>query len=267
MSKSLKLLYVAWSVLTLGFIVLPLLVIIWVSFFSNKILSFPPEGYTLSWYERAWEMESFRNGFLVSIETALIATIAALILGIPAAIAVTRAKFRGRELVQTVLLAPLVVPGIVSGAMLFMVFIEIEAATDIRLAGSAPGLWVAHTLIALPWVVRLVAASLVNADRSIEEAAASLGADRWTVFRSVTVPAIRPGLLAAALFAFVISFIDLEKSIFLVGPGKTTLQIALVNYLEWNLDSTVAAVATVQILVVATLLIVSDRFVRINQAF
>ena len=85
--------------------------------------------------------------------------------------------------------------------------------------------------------------------------------------RRVTLPAIRPGLTAAALFSFVISFIDLEKSLFLVGPGRTTLQIALVNYLEWNLDGTVAAVATVQIAVIGSLLFLSDRYVRLGQAF
>jgi len=251
----------------LAFIVLPLVVIVWVSFFANRILAFPASGYTLDWYARALDTDAFRDGFVTSVETALFATAASLALGVPASLGLVRGRFPGRDAVQALLLAPMVVPGIVGGAALFIAFIEVEALLDIQVAGTLGGLLVAHTLIALPWTVRLVSASLASADRAIEEAAASLGAAPLTVLRRVTLPAIRPAIVAAALFSFVISFIDLEKSIFLVGPGRTTLQIALVNYLEWNLDGTVAAVAAVQILIVGTALLVSDRYARLVQAF
>lgn len=259
--------YGAISGAVLVFIVLPLLVIVWVSFFANRILAFPASGYTLDWYARALDTDAFRDGFVTSVETALFATAASLTLGVPASLGLVRGRFPGRDAVQALLLAPMVVPGIVGGAALFIAFIEVEALLDIQVAGTLGGLLVAHTLIALPWTIRLVSASLASADRAIEEAAASLGADPLTVLRRVTLPAIRPAIVAAALFSFVISFIDLEKSIFLVGPGRTTLQIALVNYLEWNLDGTVAAVAAVQILIVGTALLVSDRYARLAQAF
>ncbi|SEH92519.1 putative spermidine/putrescine transport system permease protein [Methylobacterium sp. 275MFSha3.1] len=259
--------YGAISGAVLAFIVLPLVVIVWVSFFANRILAFPASGYTLDWYARALETDVFRDGFVTSVETALFATAASLALGVPASLGLVRGRFPGRDAVQALLLAPMVVPGIVGGAALFIAFIEVEALLDIQVAGTLGGLLAAHTLIALPWTIRLVSASLASADRAIEEAAASLGADPLTVLRRVTLPAIRPAIVAAALFSFVISFIDLEKSIFLVGPGRTTLQIALVNYLEWNLDGTVAAVAAVQILIVGTALLVSDRYARLAQAF
>ncbi|MDH2312366.1 ABC transporter permease [Methylobacterium brachiatum] len=255
------------SGVVLAFIVLPLVVIVWVSFFANRILAFPASGYTLDWYARALDTDAFRDGFVTSVQTALFATAASLALGVPASLGLVRGRFPGRDAVQALLLAPMVVPGIVGGAALFIAFIEVEALLDIQVAGTLGGLLVAHTLIALPWTIRLVSASLASADRAIEEAAASLGADPLTVLRRVTLPAIRPAIVAAALFSFVISFIDLEKSIFLVGPGRTTLQIALVNYLEWNLDGTVAAVAAVQILIVGTALLVSDRYARLAQAF
>ncbi|MFM7532066.1 MAG: ABC transporter permease [Rubrivivax sp.] len=86
-------------------------------------------------------------------------------------------------------------------------------------------------------------------------------------FFLVTLPIIRPGVIAAAMFSFIASFSDLEKSLFLVGPGKTTLPIAIVNYLEWNLDSTIAAVATVQILIIGAALLLSDRYVKLGKAF
>lgn len=259
--------YGAISGVVLAFIVLPLVVIVWVSFFANRILAFPASGYTVDWYVRALETDAFRDGFVTSVQTALFATAASLALGVPASLGLVRGRFPGRDAVQVLLLAPMVVPGIVGGAALFIAFIEVEALLDIQVAGTIGGLLVAHTLIALPWTIRLVSASLASADRAIEEAAASLGAGPLTVLRRVTLPAIRPALVAAALFSFVISFIDLEKSIFLVAPGRTTLQIALVNYLEWNLDGTVAAVAAVQILIVGTALLVSDRYARLAQAF
>lgn len=260
-------LYAGLSALVLAFIVLPLFAIVWVSFFSNRILSFPPDGYTLSWYTRAWSMEAFRDGFITSVETATCAALISLVLGVPASLALVRYRFPGRDALQSLLLMPMIVPGIVGGAALFIFYLEAEVLLDVQIAGTFPGLLVAHALIALPWTVRLVTASLVGANMSVEEAAASLGASPLTVFRRVTLPIIKPGLVAAGLFSFVISFIDLEKSIFLVGPGRTTLQIALVNYLEWNLDSTVAAVATVQIIIIGALLLVSDRYARLARAF
>ncbi|WP_029004422.1 ABC transporter permease [Azorhizobium doebereinerae] len=260
-------LYAGISVLVLGFVLLPLVVIVWVSFFENRILSFPPTGYSLSWYVRAWEQEAFRNGFLTSVETALCAVAISLALGVPASLALVRYRFPGRDAIQTLLLAPMIVPGIVGGAALFIAFIELEVLLDMDVSGTLGGLLIAHGLIALPWTVRLVTAGLAGANRSCEEAAASLGAAPLLVFWRVTLPMIRPAIVAAALFSFVISFIDLEKSIFLVGPGRTTLQIALVSYLEWNLDSTVAAVAAVQILIIGTLLIVSDRYAKLARAF
>ncbi|MFG1203412.1 ABC transporter permease [Xanthobacter aminoxidans] len=259
--------YAAITALVLAFVVLPLGAVIWVSFFANRILSFPATGYTLDWYARAWQLDSFRNGFITSVETALVAVALSLALGVPASLALVRYRFPGRDAIQTLLLSPMVVPGIVGGAALFMAFIELEILLDVDISGTLPGLFVAHGLIALPWTVRLVTASLIGMSPSYEEAAQSLGAGRLTTFFRVTLPIIKPGLVAAALFSFVISFIDLEKSIFLVGPGRTTLQIALVSYLEWNLDSTVAAVATVQILIIGVLLLVSDRYARLSRAF
>lgn len=244
-----------------------MLAIVWVSFFDTKILVFPPPGYTLAWYHRAWATGDFRQGLVVSVEVGLVATAVSLLLGTAASLALVRARFPGRELVTQIVLAPLVVPGIVDGSALFIFFLEIESATDIAIAGTLPGLIVAHCVIALPWTVRLMTAALLGVSRTIEEAAENLGADPLTVFRRVTLPMIRPGFVAAALFAFVVSFIDLEKSLFLVGPGLTTLQIAILNYLEWNLDPTVAAVATVQIVIIAAALLLTNRYANLSRMF
>jgi putative spermidine/putrescine transport system permease protein len=256
------------------FIVLaPLLAVIWVSFFENKIIGFPPSGYTLKWFVNAWNFERFHRGFLLSVEVGLIATAVSLLTGVPAALALARKTFAGHETVHTLLMSPLIVPGIVAGAAIYMFFIEIEVFLNdqlnvgLPLSGSLFGLCLAHSLLALPWTVRLVAASLIGMDRQMEEAAMSLGATPWRTFWRITLPVIRPGIVASAMFSFVISFVDLEKSLFLVGPGRTTLPIEMVNYLEWNIDPTIAAVATMQTLLIAAALIISDRFFKLTRAF
>ena len=156
-------------------------------------------------------------------------------------------------------------PGIVLGVAIYVFLVEAEIATEWRLLGSLGGLAVGHVLIVIPWVVRLVTASLVGMDRSVEEAAMSLGADRFTTFRRVTLPAILPGVVAAALFGFVTSFGNLEVSLFLVGPGRTTLPIAILQYLEWKIDPTIAAVSVLQILLIAAAMLVTDRFVSLGR--
>lgn len=249
------------------FLLGPLLVIIWASFFADKILTFPPTGYTVAWFGAAWAISDFANGFLMSLKVGVCATLVSLALGVPASLAIERYAFPGRETIRQVLLSPMYVPAIVAGAAVYIYFVEFEIFTGFQLAATFGGLVLAHSLIALPWTMRLVCASLVTANTVSEEAARSLGANALQTFFYVTLPIIRPGIIAAAMFSFIASFSDLEKSLFLVGPGKTTLPIAIVNYLEWSLDPTISAVATVQILIIGTALIVSDRFVKLGKAF
>ena len=120
-------------------------------------------------------------------------------------------------------------------------------------------------LLTIPWTVRLVAASLQGLDRSAEEAAANLGARPLTVFWRVTLPMLRPGVVAACLFSFIQSFENLELTLLLVGPGRVTLPVAMLNYLEFRVDPTLAAVATVQIILVGALMLITDRFVKLSR--
>ncbi len=260
-------LYLGFVGIAFTIVLAPLVVIMWASLFANRMLTFPPYGYTLDWFTRAWELQDFANGFMTSLQLGACATLASLALGIPAALAIERFPFRGRETVRQILLSPMYVPAIVAGAAVYIYFVQVEIATEVQFAATFKGLLIAHTLVALPWTIRLICASLVMANTSAEEAAASLGANKFQTFYLVTLPSIRSGIIAAAMFSFIASFSDLEKSLFLVGPGMTTLPIAIVNYLEWNLDSTIAAVATVQILIIATALLISDRYVNLGKAF
>ena len=185
--------------------------------------------------------------------------------GILASIAIVYFDFPGRELMKSLLLAPLLVPGIVIGTALYIYFIQIAQVTGFNATMSMTGLLVAHVMLTIPWSVRLIVASLGMLDRSVEEAARNLGASAWTTFYRITLPRMRSGIVAAALFSFVISFENLEVSVLLVSPGNTTLPIAMLQYLEWDMDPTLAAASTVQIIIIGALLLISDRFVKLSQ--
>jgi putative spermidine/putrescine transport system permease protein len=153
----------------------------------------------------------------------------------------------------------------VLGTALYVFHVETELATGLPIIGSLAGLVSAHILVVIPWSVRLVTASLAGFDRTVEEAAQNLGANRWTTFRRITLPSILPGVVAATMFGFVTSFGNLEMSLFLVGPGRTTLPIAILQYLEWKIDPTIAAVSVVQIALIGGAMLVTDRFVKISR--
>ena len=251
--------------LALAFILLPLVLVTWLAFFRQEIPSFPPEGYSLQWFGAVLTNKSFAGGFSLSVQVGVTATLIGLALAVPASLAIARRRFPGRGFVNTLLLMPLIVPGVVLGTAIYVFQIETEVATGLPLLGSTAGLIAAHVLIIIPWVARLVTASLAGFDPTIEEAAKNLGAPPFTVFRRVTLPSIRPGIVAGALFGFVISFGNLELSLFLVGAGRTTLPIAILQYLEWKIDPTVAAVSVMQIALIGAAMLATDRYVKISQ--
>jgi putative spermidine/putrescine transport system permease protein len=247
----------------LGFILLPLVFVTWLAFFKQAIPSFPPQGYSLRWFAALAENQKFVDGFWLSLQVAIVAMIIGLAIGVPAALGLARYRFAGREPLGNLLLLPLVVPGIVLGTTLYVFHVEATIWTEWPIVGSIAGLVAGHILLVIPWSVRLVSASLAGVDRSVEEAAQNLGAPPLTTFFRVTLPAIRPGIVAAGLFGFVVSFGNLEMSMFLVGAGRTTLPITILQYLEWRIDPTIAAVSVLQILLIGTAMIVTDRFVKL----
>lgn len=250
---------------TLGFILLPLIFVTWLAFFRQEIPAFPPDGYSLKWFAAIANHDKFMRGFILSLQVAVAATLIGVALGVPAALCLARFRFLGREVLASLLLLPLVVPGIVLGTSIYVFHVELTIATELQVIGSVAGLVAGHVLIVIPWCVRLVAASLAGADRSIEEAAQSLGATPVVTFFRVTLPTIRSGIVAAALFGFVVSFGNLEMSLFLVGVGRTTLPIAILQYLEWKIDPTIAAVSVLQILLIGAAMVVTDRFVKLSR--
>jgi putative spermidine/putrescine transport system permease protein len=256
---------IAIATLVFVFMFLPVFFVAWISLFDQQIVSFPPDGYTLAWYANALRRPEFARGFITSLQVAAIATVVGVSLGSAAAYAIVRYRFVGRGTLNTLLLGPLVVPGIVAGTALYVYYVALENTLDIDIRATLPGLVLGHILLTIPWTVRLVSASLIGLDRAMEEAAANLGAPQLTVFRRVTLPMMRPGLVAASLFSFIQSFENLELSLLLVGPGRITLPVAMLNYLEFRIDPTIAAVATMQIILIGALMLISDRFVKLSR--
>lgn len=247
------------------YILIPLIFVTWLSFYSQEIPSFPPDGYSVHWYAEAIHNERFIGAFWLSAELGVIATAIGLLVAVPAALGVSRIDFRGRGVASNLMLMPLVVPGIVLGIALYVFQTEIEIATELPILGSLTGLVWGHVLLVIPWTFRLVLASLAGFDRTLEEAAQNLGANRLTTFRRITVPSILPGIVAGAMFGFVASFGNLEMSLFLVGPGRTTLPIAILQYLEWKIDPTIAAISVLQIVIISVAMLVTDRFVKLSR--
>jgi putative spermidine/putrescine transport system permease protein len=244
-------------------IIVPLLLTLYLSLFDEKLILFPPRGYTLSWYSAI--VPNFGGPVVTSLKLGAFSVVGSMALGIPAGIGLSRHRFRGRGVISMLLLAPLTVPGIALGLAIYVALVALDEQLGSMVTGSMIGLVLAHVMITTPWVVRLCLASLANHDRAAEEAAASLGAGPLKVIWRVTLPAMRAGIVAAALFAFVISFENLELALFLTSPGVTTLPVAVLQYLEYHIDPLVSAIAVAQIVAIAAVLLILDRFVRLGQ--
>ena len=254
-----------WFLIACGIVIIfvPLLLTLYLSVFDEKLIIFPPRGYTLSWY--AAIAPNFGDAIVVSLELALGSVVGSLLLGVPAGIALWRHRTIATRTISTLLLAPLTVPGIALGLAIYLFLVLIEILSGWPLTGSLFGLILSHLVITMPWVVRLSVASLINHDSAAEEAAASLGATPRMVIWRVTLPAMRQGIIAAGLFAFITSFGNLEMALFLVAPGVTTLPVAILQYLEYHIDPLIAATSVAQMALVAILLLALDRFVRLGQ--
>ncbi len=235
--------------LGLGFTLLPLAIVVVYSFSTVAYGVFPPPGLSWRWYVNLLQQEAFRGAFLRSAEVGVAATAIALICGSLGALALTRAAFPGRELLRAFLLSPIVMPKIVLGVGWFIFFARLG------LQGGVVPLILAHTIVVLPFVVTIMAANLVGLDPSLEEAAQDLGASGATVLWRIIVPQVRVGLIVSALLAFIVSFDQVESSIFLVRGGNNTLPIEMFLYMEKWQDPTIAALSALLIAFAAMLVV------------
>ena len=249
-----------------AFLLIAPCVVIYYSFSPTVVLQLPTEGVTLRWYENFLAQPRLVAGVWNSFVIALGSTLMALLLGIPAALALTRSQLPGRSLLMALLLSPLTLPGLVLAIGILMVVVAIvQPLTDVRLVGGLPPLLAAHLIVTLPWVTRTVAASLETTDRALDEAARGLGASPTEAFFLATLPAIRPGVVAGAIFAFIVSFGNFTLSLFFTSGTVTTLPVAVFQYIDQFQDPTVAAASSVVILLTTAVVLLADRFARFSQ--
>lgn len=220
------------------FLLGPSLMIIPMSLSSGRTLRFPPPGYSWQWYETLLTSSLWLNAAQTSLRVGLLTALVATILGTLTALGLARGRFWGRNALQALVLSPMIIPLVLIAIATFAVFVRW------RIAGSLWGLVLAHSVLALPFVVINVLASLRTVDRNLELAAANLGAGPLRCFAYVTLPLIMPGMLAGALFAFITSWDEIVVAIFLTSPRLRTLPIVMWGQLRTELDPTIAAAAT-----------------------
>ncbi len=252
-------LYAASLISVYGFLLLPIVVVLLASVNSGEYLKFPPDGFSLKWYRRFLESRPFLDSLLLSLHLALVSAVVVTVIGGAAAIYYVRFAGRAREALRLLLIAPLLLPEILTAIALLFFYYGIGLGTKTML-----GLQLGHVLVTLPFAFLCVASALYNFDRSLEEAARGLGAGRWTVFRRITLPLIKPGVINGALFAFIVSFDTFSISLLLKGVGSTTLPIQLYEYISWDFDPTAAAVSTTSIAITLGAVWLTDRLVGLR---
>lgn len=242
-----------FSTLVFIFLLGPLVIISVTSFGPGTVLKFPPDGFSLKWYQNIGHVSMFPKTFVTSIIISLLGNLLALVLGIPAAYALSRYRFKGRDLLNAIFLSPVLIPGIVLG------FTMLKYVLVMYHLPIYTGLLVGHTVIMMPFIIRVVGSSLSSFDFAIEEAAISLGAGRIETFFKVVLPNIRSGIMAAVLIAFLESFNNVDISVFMTGPGISTLPIQMLTYVQNYFDPTIAAISVVLMLLTVLLMFGIER--------
>lgn len=229
-----------WFCAVIFFLLFPLVFLIPLSFNESEILSFPPSTWSLRWYRVLFTDASWSGALWLSVKIGVLVTILSVAIGTASALALVRHRLPGAGLLYGLAIAPLIVPGIVIALGMFMLFARLKWLE------SLTTLVLAHTVVAVPYVIVVVSAALRNLDETIERAARVLGAGPWRSFLLVTLPALRPAILAGAMFAFFASFDDLIITLFVSGAIET-LPLRIWNDLNLRLDPTVAAAACVMV--------------------
>lgn len=248
-----------WVALVLAFLMLPVVVIVLAAFTSTSYLTVPPRGLTLKWFVQVLEDRDYLDALALSLRLALVTTVGSLAIGTAAAYALARRVVPGAAAISALLMAPLAFPGVVIGVALLQYF------ALIGLRGSFVGLVLAHLVITIPYAVRSVLASIHGTDPDLENAACTLGASRLSAFARVTLPLIRPGLVAGGLFAFITSFDNVPVTIFLLGVRDMTLPVKIFTAIEYGVDPSIAALSTLLIAATAIVLVAAERWIGFHR--
>ncbi|MBS7543841.1 ABC transporter permease [Ancylobacter oerskovii] len=258
MQKHTRLILGLVCLLVAVWLVAPTLVVIPMSFNANKSLAFPPVGFSWQWYENFLTNPDWSSSFFNSLKVATLVAVLATVLGTLAAFGLDRMRSATASgILRMLLITPMVVPGVVLAIGIYAVYL------DAHLVGTLGGFVLAHTILAIPFVIIAVSANLEVFDKRLETAAASCGAGRLTAFRTVTLPLILPGILSGLLFAFVTSFDEIIVALFISNPYLKTLPVQIFTSITRDADPTVAAVGTV--LFLATSLVIAGGLLLGNR--
>jgi putative spermidine/putrescine transport system permease protein len=240
-----------WAALL--FLMFPVFLTVVVSFNGSQFIEFPPKSLSLEWYANIASIHRIGTATLISLGIGLLAAGLATVFAIGAALVLVRFPLPAKPVLTAFLLSPVTVPTVAIGIALIQFFILMGVAF------TWYSLVIGHVILVIAYPVRTLVASLTLSNISLEEAAASLGAGRWTVFRTITLPQLRPGLISGFLFAFLISFDNYPISIFLVRGELTTMPIEVFNHISQNLDPTPAAFSTLYIVIVSLIITLAER--------
>ena len=247
------------TAIALVLIIVPIAIVVVAAFSPNDYFEFPPPGLSARWFVEFFRLENMRNAFALSVELALLAATLSTVLGTLGALFLARRRGPVAALLQSLFLAPLVFPTIILGVALLLLYKTIGMPVF-------PGLLLAHCIVAMPYGFRTVLSSAQALDPALEEAGQSLGAGPLRTFALLTLPLIWQGVLSGWLFAFIVSFGELNTALFLTGPGLTTLPIEIFSYLQFQGSQLViAAASTLQIALIVILVAVIERVVGLGR--
>jgi putative spermidine/putrescine transport system permease protein len=237
----------------------PILITAAVSFNAQNQSRFPPIGFSLRWWDAAFD-PTWLGPILFSLKLSSLSAIAATAMGLPFAFALVRHEFPGRGLLSLLALSPLMLPALVTGIGLLQ-FLQLAGLGDFL---GLPALVVGHIVICIPFTVRTIAISLSGLPRNLENAAISLGARPRMALWTVTLPLIKGGIFAGATFAFVQSFTDYSMSLFLADASSRPVTIMILNFIEFGFTPTLAAVAVITLLIPLLLVLLVQRAFRVG---
>ncbi len=249
------------ATLALIMLLAPVAVVILAGLNAGDHLTFPPKGLSLRWVIAFFQSDAFLPAYLFSLVLAVITMILSTILGTTIALFLARAEFRGKQMMRAFFMAPLMLPGIVLGLALYLFYLS----SGLGLVRTMPGLVIGHVLVTCPYVVGTVNAALVGFDISLEEAARSLGAKPFKTFRAITLPVISPGIVAGAVFSFIVSFGQFDVSLFLTPPDSNPLPIALYSSLRYTFEPTAAAAGIFAIFLVVVSMLITAKLTNLRK--
>lgn len=248
-----------YTVLFMAFLFLPIAVVVVVSFSTASYVAFPMQGLSLQWYEHVFQYKPFMDSLGVSIQVAIGSAILGSIISVPAALWATRSPSRFAQSLSIFLLAPLSVPAIILGfALLYLL-------SAMHFGVSMLSLMITHTVASIPYIARTVLAVYRAVPPDQEEAASVLGASRLQAFMQITLPAIRPGIFAGAMFSVLISLDNLPLSLFFGSATTNTLPVVMLSYMQNQFDPSIASISTIQMLIAVVALLIVNKFYGIEK--